>query len=470
MTWKICAFAASAFLSGHVGCAADRSNPQTTAIVDAGPRTGDTPVLDAGRDSLATDAGAEVDAGRPPSCGTTGTFTSAAISVPFATPAGYALMPTTASQGFSLAYRLDPGCDQVLTASLSTAGPLTSPTVAMDDTGCASLRDIALLPQKNGNSWLAFTDNSEGSAELFAVTLDPQLQATGNRLRISENTALEHSPALIGSNGAPLLAFLQTDGVGTRIVTRLLKTEGATNHVVVPATMAHRPQSLALSPLDQTETEANTEANTLRGWTTAAVGWVDEGGPAQSGHTGVFIQPLAANGSAQGGILRLSPLAGPGATLDLAPLAPNANPAQGGAAVYSIHVGGKGQEVRFQRLTPLGSRRDDERKLLSAPLLSRDASITALGSGYAVAYRALPDSAIIGRPQIRLLFLTAEGAFSRDSLGRPISHYLADATSAVSRVTVRSSADGHLAVSWLDDTPSGIEYRLNLLLLRLDCL
>jgi hypothetical protein len=59
-----------------------------------------------------------------------------------------------------------------------------------------------------------------------------------------------------------------------------------------------------------------------------------------------------------------------------------------GAIIHSVDSGDR-HEVRFRRVNAEGGFMSDEVKLVTSPLQGRDASISRLGGGYAVAFRSI---------------------------------------------------------------------------------
>jgi hypothetical protein len=136
---------------------------------------------------------------------------------------------------------------------------------------------------------------------------------------------------------------------------------------------------------------------------------------------------------------------------------------EGGAAIYSVTVGGTSREVRFRRLDETGSFMGQDIKVVSGSLQGADASLARLGGGYVVAYRALPGGTV-AEPGIRILFIGKEGNLQRTKTGNLITYPLAATSNADARVTVRVSRDGQILVAFLDG-----EGHLRMARKRLDC-
>ena len=412
----------------------------TSIHTDAEPEIPPTMTKDAG-------APADVDGGnipQPDPCATTAAIPSFAESVASPTTASYSI--ASARIGFTLAYRSDSNCSQLLATPLPTSGVLPQGAIIAGENDCTRYREVALLPLADDRAQLSFVDNSSGHAELFTQALDPRMVPSADPIRLTDNDAQERGLAMATLGAGPAVAYVERKTSGDALRLRVLDaTEAA---LLVPEGAGHRPSGLAMTAL------------TAGG----AVAWVNSEGE----HPGVWLNALTTDGEANGTPVALSPLSGPTASVDLAVQNRGGDAEQGGAAVYSVWVGETGRELRFRRLDARGAPRDQERKLLGAPLRAGDASITSLGDAYAVAYRALADGVLITEPQIRLLFVSAEGDVQRDDYGRPRSHFVDSASNTAGRLTVRSSTDGRLLIGWVDGDDSG-RFQLRLSRLQLDC-
>ena len=126
------------------------------------------------------------------------------------------------------------------------------------------------------------------------------------------------------------------------------------------------------------------------------------------------------------------------------------------------------QKENPRRLNAEGGFTSDEVKVVTFPLQGRDASISRLGGGYAVAFRSI-NEADPSRSEVRLMFVTKEGNLMRDSAGRVASTLIAEASATGGRVTTRVSRDGQLLIGFLDIDPSNGQRKLRLFRKRLDC-
>jgi hypothetical protein len=357
---------------------------------------------------------------------------------------GFAM--ATGTVGFGVAYQKD-GCSGAIEAiAVKGSGEFAMPWTALDL--CSSTRDMALL--HTGQGWrMVWVDNHEGSAELQSMLLVENMMGNVGdlRTRVTENDLRESRPVLAEVGEGPLLAYIATSvneedaTTKTRIASLVLDGQAPPQDVI--GEDAERwPEALALTQISEDA---------------AALAWVDE-----RAKLGVWLQLTDLTGAPQGEPMLLTDVVSTGSTVDLA-----ARPeGEGGAALYSIRVGGVNQEVRFRRLGEDGALVADEVKIVAAPQQGRDGSIARLGGGFVIAYRALPGG-VITAPEIRLAFITPEGNIMKDAGGDLISYKVADAAESGGRVTVRVSTDGQLLIGFVDATAAGNELRL--VRRRLDC-
>lgn len=367
------------------------------------------------------------------------------IDVPFV-EGGFALTPGLT--GFGLAYWRDGTCRHVIdTALVPSTGPFLQPVTVLDD--CRTIQELDLVYA--GEQWhMAWTDNFTDTLELHKIALDGDLKlpVDAERTSLTDNTGLlERRPSLAVVDDRPMLAWYSEDLVGgaRSIHTTMLDAQDGPTEVVA-ADAGHRPIELALA---QTGAER------------AVLAWVEE-----VAQRGIWLQRLDADGAALGEPSRLTDYAGPGSTVDLATRYP-----EGGAAVYSVVLEpgtqNQAEEVRFRRFDQDGVLKDLELKVVSRPLQARDASLTRVGGGYAVAYRALP-AGVVQEPEVRLTFISKEGNPTLDREGRPVSFPLAPAALDGSRLQVRLSSDGLLAIAYVDGSSKDLN-RLHVIRRTLNC-
>ena len=400
--------------------------------ISSGGGGGSTTKPDAGDASTTSMEDASIDPTDPyawTTC-TPSDATVAKVDVPFTDESGQALVPSDV--GFGIAYRVSPACDEIHATAVPAFGeiPLGMPALGQDT--CVIYRDLTML-RVDYNWLLAWVDNSSGSAELYAQPFDNDFLPVKGALQVTDNSDMELRPELTDLAGTPLLSYIVESTSGRSIYTKRMDS---TNDpiAVIKEGDGYEPARMAVSQL---------------GFTGAALGWVNEAAP-----SGIYLQPLKQTGAASGSPIKLSDFAGGGATVDIAIHDRGADTERGGAIVYSIIIGGVAHEVRFRRLGEDGTPLADERVIIEAPLAAQGASISSVGDGYVIAYRALPDGSIITEPQIRLLFATREGNIAHDTAGRPVTYEVAKATLAEGRVTVRMSVEGQLLISWLDADPN----------------
>jgi hypothetical protein len=345
--------------------------------------------------------------------------------------------------GFGLAYRsLGSGtCDNVEVMHIPSSSGFSEPHGLLTD--CPAITDLSLTSTDSG--WqLAWIDNFTNMAELHSAALDDAMQVTaaGRRTLTSNDRRLERKPVVEQIAGRPLVAWTARDTQTDQYQINAQWLDGDAQAVELIADgEEHQPQGIALSQIDADA---------------AAVGWV---GP--ESNPGVWLLRLDARGERVGNPIKLTERVAVSSSIDLA------GRDEGGAAVYSIEIDGIPQ-VRFRRLDQTGVPVADERVLVGPPFAGKDASLFPLGGGYAVAYRALP-GASIDAPEIRLLFVSRDGAVMRDSAGSPLSVRIAAATQASARTHLAVSVEGQIMISWLDDDPSSDNNALKVARRRLDC-
>ena len=366
-------------------------------------------------------------------------------SVEFGDEGGFALVPGL-TEGFGLAYRAstEGSCTQnIHVANLPSTGAFPTPTPILDD--CKALLDVTVLPSSDG-WYLAWVDNATLTAELHTTHLSESLEPDDPvRTTITESQPeLEEKPVLAEIAGRPLLVWIAHNTGDDRygIMGRYLDDPEAATYPIVPMGMAIAPQALAVSQVAD-------------GFA-AAVAWV---GPLDD--AGVWLQPLTENGQSRGEPIKLTERVGAASSVSIA------NRADGGGIVYSIVIDGIPQ-VRYFRLDQSGDPVADERVLISSPRQAQDASIAALGTGFAVAYRELP-SIERESPEIRLVFITREGNTARDMAGRLVSFPVAPATVSTGRTNIAVSIDGQVMVGWIDGNPGTAGNLLKVVRRRLDC-
>lgn len=363
--------------------------------------------------------------------------------VPFEDEGGFGFAP--AASGFGLAYQNEvESCTGIWGLPVSGAGAVPEPLELLHD--CYTFTELGLVHMADG--WrMVWVDNSNGSAELQTMKLleDMSEHVGLPRTRLTTNTLRERYPVVADINGHAFTAVIATDPETSkaRILGRGLDG-GASVIELVPESAGHLPSRLALTQI---------------GANHALLAWIDLAPDKQ----GIWIQRLDLIGMPLGEPQRVGPAGAFGNAIDFA----TRSISEGGALLYSISLGGAdAQEVRFQRLSDTGTLLGDEVKIVSAPLLGRDASFTRVGGGYVVAYRALP-SATVATPQIRFTTITPEGTPPISGSGALVSYLLAEAGSSGGRITVRLSNDGYLMAGFLDGNFSPAKLRV--VQRRLDC-
>jgi hypothetical protein len=355
---------------------------------------------------------------------------------------GFALVP--GPTGFGLAYRSigRATCAQnIEVAHIAASSGLPEPGAVLVE--CTAITDVALAWASSG--WhLAWIDNFTDRAELHTATLDAQLQISGagRRTLTDDEHELERKPVLAAIGGRPLLVWSARGMAAGPSSIRARWLDGdADSFDLVTADEEHAPQALALAQI---------------GSESAAIGWV---GPGES--PGVWLLRLDADGARAGAPVQLTERVAVSSSIDIA------RRSDGGAAVYSIEIDGAPQ-VRFRRLDATGTPIADERVLIGPPLRAQDASVFALAGGYVVVYRALPGGSI-DRPEIRMTFVTKEGAVIRDAAGSVLSTRIASSTIATARTSVTVSVDGQIMIGWLDADSGSGHNALHVARRRLDC-
>lgn len=410
----------------------DSGNDEDGGTGDAGPGDGGT-----------TLAPNEV-----PECVTSTTEEDWSDIVSFPDENGFSL--TRGQVGFGLAYRpLVMTYDEIHAAEVPSTGGIPILPVVFGENSGFVIRDLSVV--YSADVWrIAWTDNSTGTRELHVQTFGENLdEPTGQRMQLSDNKGLdERSPMLADLLGRPIVGWITENSAEDTytITTRMVDGEHPPQ-TIVEMDDQQRPTKLAIAQM---------------GIEAGAIAWVNE-----TGAQGVWLNQLDPDGKPVGSPTRLTQYAGSGATVDLTTRNRGSENRLGGAAVYSISIGGSGREVQYRRLDPQGAPTGVERTVVGLPLRGMDASIAELGGGYVVVYRALPGGGIDSH-EIRMMFVSREGDLNHDAFGRPNSEKIADATAAQARVTVRISNDGQMLISWMDVDDQGNTV-LKLSRKRLDC-
>lgn len=422
------------------------------ASADGGPFAPDAGASDggngaAGDGGLYTDAGAveSIEDYLPDNCEADQEAAWSA-DVPFGDERGHALVP--GGTGFGVAYRAVDSCDHIMGAFVASTGPIPSGQRLAGDGNCTVYRDLSLL-RTDDRWWLSWVDNLSGSAEVRAQSFSADMLSAEPAVRLTDNTESERSPAMAHTAAGPLIVWAEGDQEQA-IMVHALAEASSESRPIVAADEGHRPTRLAIARMGGDEA--------------AAVAWVNE-----EGNRGIWLQALTADASPMGEPVELTGLASAGSTLDMATRTRGGDVELGGAVVYSVITAEDTEQVRFRRLSREGRPTAVERTLVGRPARAVDASITELGDGYVVAYRARPDGGEVLQPEIRLLYVTREGSVAKTPAGRPITHRVADAAMTGGRVSVRASIEGQLLISWLDiDAATGASV-LRMVRRRLDC-
>lgn len=361
-------------------------------------------------------------------------------------PLGFALCSGT--QGIALVYADRDGCSELHAEATTSTGPLLEEApVVQTSASCATHTALAVGPLETGFI-LAWVDNSAGSAELFAQRFDETFAAESGVLRVTENDALESLPALATVNAHLLLAYAERAEDQTSIRARVIDRVAETA-TVVAADAGQTPSQLALSAIDDDR---------------AVLAFVDEGDL-----SGIWLVTVDGSGSALSSPQQIQSQVGADPSIAVARQGKFlAEPAGGGALVYTL-TNTQQDGLHFVQLGADGLPTGNARQLISAPLLAQAVAIASLGEGYAVAYRALPDGDIITEPEIRLLFVDANGSTARDLSGRALSYRLATTTEDSGGLNLHSTVDGQLVVSWTEHNAGSGTRDLHVGFQPLDC-
>jgi len=410
----------------------DRGDDSGAGRADASEQKDAAPVAgDSGTDE--DDASVVRDAGQ--ACGASAEERSFAAEVPFSDEGGYSL--TTGLAGFGLAYQApEAGCNTIWTVPVHALGMIGDPSSVLDD--CKTISDLALLRTDSG--WrMVWVDNADDTAELQTSLLgdDMATPAGALRTRLTHNQLREERPVLADFSGTAFVAFIATDRV-TRSASILGQRLAGSSKLleIIPESAGRKPTRLALTQIGKSH---------------ALLAFIDE----HPDTRGIWLQRIDLEGAPTEDPVKLSDFAGPGSTIDFATRALG----EGGAVLYSATVGGENNEVRFRRLNATGGLLGSEVKVVGAPLQARDGSITRVGGGYVVGYRALPGG-LVAEPQIRMTVITKEGRISRDATGALLSYPIAESSPDGGRVSVRLSNDGVLLFGFVDATEQSTQLRL----------
>jgi hypothetical protein len=267
---------------------------------------------------------------------------------------------------------------------------------------------IGVLGSGLATVWI---DNSTGTFELWSRPLGGDAAPTGAAQRLTNNALREDGPRLAALDGGSLLAaWVESDGVGGMAAVRVGPTGALAGTATTVPGVSAVPAALALSPLGAG----------------AALAWVDAGQ--------VKLQPLGATGAVSGAARTINTEANASGAVALA------TRGAGGAVVFGARIGGARDEVRVRMVDAAGAPDGGERIVTSPPERGIDPGVAPYATGFAVAYRALPEA---GRaaPVVRLVLL--------DGLGnRVVATDLAETTADGGPVQVAVAADGRVAVTW----------------------
>lgn len=360
------------------------------------------------------------------------------LAVKFGDASGFSIEPGLT--GFGVAYQSD-NCGAIGVLPVASLGEYPEPNQLYEN--CDTIaQGVSLLHVSSGYR-LAWVDNSSGSAELQSLQLTEALARPASDLRspITHNETRELTPVQASFHDTSYLSWIDQDDKKRAIMLQAAGS-GSEAQVLVAADAGFSPQSLAMAQL---------------GKTAGALAFVSE-----LTKPGIWLVPLTETGEASQAPIELSTAVTSNNSVDVA-----TRTEDGGAVIYSVDIGDR-HEVRFRRLSPEGSFTSDEVKVVTFPLQGRDASISRLGGGYAVAFRSISDTDP-SRGEVRLMFITKEGNLMRDSAGRVASTLIAEASATGGRVTARISRDGQLLIGFLDIDPTNGQRKLRLFRKRLDC-
>ncbi|HEX7481651.1 MAG TPA: hypothetical protein VF331_27850 [Polyangiales bacterium] len=396
------------------------------------------------RDGGLIDGSTNDDAGPPEinptqACSVAADFSNYTTKTDLPTEGGFALTPGPTGYGLVFGLRSAGSVINALDSMpVDSAGKFGTVATVLND---AVFTDVALLWNPSG--WrMAWVDNFAGSREIETIALSNALKVPSNAMRttLTNNSLQESRPVLADIAGVPLLAWIASDAKGVARISSA-RLDAAMKVVdLLPAGPGHTPASLALARM---------------GKAGAALAWVED---ATSKARGVWLQRIDDTGKLLGAAVQMSDQVSVGNSVDLA-----TRDDVGGAALYSLTLGGGNHEVRFRRLDATGAFTGQDVKLIGDGLQATDASFARLGGGYVVVYRALPGGTVT-KPSIRFMLISKEGNVTRDAHGNLVTYPLADSTGAGGRTRVQVSTDGQILVAFLDGSGN-----LRLARQRLDC-
>lgn len=359
------------------------------------------------------------------------------LPVTFSDETGFDVTPGLT--GFGVAYQSN-NCGAIGVLPVASVGEYPEPSVLYES--CDSVAQGVSLLHVSSGFRLTWVDNSAGSAELQSLQLPETLKQPGSDMRtpITHNQTRELAPVQARFGDADYLGWIDQDDDKRQV---LLQAAGsaAEARVLVAADSGFSPRRLALAQL---------------GAEAGALAFVSE-----EAKPGVWLVPLTAAGEATQAPIQLSSAVTTGNSVDIA-----TRREDGGAVLYSVDIGDR-HEVRFRRLNPEGGFASDEVKVVTFPMQGRDASLSRLGGGYAVAFRSIGEQDP-SRGEVRLMFVTKEGNLQRDTAGRVLTYLIAEASATGGRVATRISRDGQLLVAFLDVDTNNVR-KLRLFRRRLDC-
>lgn len=337
---------------------------------------------------------------------------------------------TKAQLFFGFAYQGAGSCEAINLLSIPSIGSLETPLVIdpFQTDVCTTATDPVVLDTAAG--WMTiWSQNSDTGGGLFLR--EPGIDNPSTPIAQTQNY-LKSLTATRDEQDAVVVAWISGDDDTREIQGKRLGPSG--DAITIISDPERYPEKIALHRL----------------YESFALVWLDM----SDANKGLYLALLDDNLSLLGPIILVTPYVSAQSTFDLL------TDIYGHVILYSTALG-TNREIRLRRFNEFGEWISKERYIVAKPEYARDGSLDAYGTlGQVVVYRSSPD-AMSDDWTIRMAFVTNDGRRVGDT------YVAATAVPDGGRVTVRTSADGTIAVAWMDAT--AYEKRLRVIRIRMGC-
>ncbi len=336
---------------------------------------------------------------------------------------------------YGLVYAEQTDCsDAIVLQDMASNELAAERRVLLDE--CSAMRNAVGVPV--GSNWLlAWLDGRNSGFQVMTAHIDPSATPP---MTPPARTALTSTPdvkgalvlALAADEQSALLAWTETSAAGDSSAIKVRALDANTgapsaDTVTLQAEAGQLYTALAIATIPTGG---------------AVLGYVAGAGQVRS----IFLQQLAADGTAVGQPALLSDAGDPSATVSIAM---KDEATDRGAAVYSVNPAGTRPGVRFQALDASGQPSGQYRVLSGNLERANGIGIVTTLSGFAVAYRAITDfNWDIAR--IRMSFLNDVGNRTGDGVTDVI-----ESSDFGGAPALTIALDGRVALAWFDDDEGG---------------